>query len=72
MCAELARSSHAAVIESKTGLVIDAYFSASKIRWLLENVPDERAKACDGENSVRQYRYVADLETDWRQATRPT
>ena len=40
MCAELARSSDAAWIERKTGLVIDAYFSASKIRWILENVPD--------------------------------
>jgi glycerol kinase len=49
MCAELARSSNAAKIESKTGLVIDAYFSASKIRWLLENVPDARARARDGE-----------------------
>ena len=49
MCAELARSRHAAPIEEKTGLVIDAYFSASKIRWILENVPDAKAKAVDGE-----------------------
>ena len=49
MCAELARSPHAAIIENKTGLVIDAYFSASKIRWILDNVPDARAKARDGE-----------------------
>ena len=49
MCAELARSSDAASIERKTGLVIDAYFSASKIRWILENVPDARAKAANGE-----------------------
>ena len=49
MCAELARSPHAALIESRTGLVIDAYFSASKIRWILDNVPDARAKARDGE-----------------------
>lgn len=49
MCAELARSGDAASIERKTGLVIDAYFSASKIRWLLENVPGARAKARDGE-----------------------
>ena len=49
MCAELARSSDAAWIERKTGLVIDAYFSASKIRWILENVPDARAKAASGE-----------------------
>ena len=49
MCAELARSSDAAWIERKTGLVIDAYFSASKIRWILENVPDARARADNGE-----------------------
>lgn len=49
LCAELARSRHAAVIENKTGLVIDAYFSASKIRWILENIPDARIKARDGE-----------------------
>jgi glycerol kinase len=49
MCAELARSSDAGWIERKTGLVIDAYFSASKIRWILENVPDARAKACHGD-----------------------
>jgi glycerol kinase len=49
MCAELARSGDAGWIERKTGLVIDAYFSASKIRWLLENVPDARARADNGE-----------------------
>jgi glycerol kinase len=48
-CAELARSSDAGWIERKTGLVIDAYFSASKIRWILENVPDARARAGNGE-----------------------
>jgi glycerol kinase len=48
-CAEIARSRYAAMIERKTGLVIDAYFSASKIRWLLDNVPDARARARDGE-----------------------
>jgi glycerol kinase len=49
MCGELARSSDAGWIERKTGLVIDAYFSASKIRWILENVPDARGKAANGE-----------------------
>ncbi len=49
MCAKLARSRDAEIVESKTGLVIDAYFSASKIRWLLENVPDARARAGAGE-----------------------
>jgi glycerol kinase len=49
MCGELARSNDAEWIERKTGLVIDAYFSASKIRWILENVPDARARAANGE-----------------------
>ena len=48
-CAELARSAAAGTIERRTGLVIDAYFSASKIRWILDHVPDARAKANDGE-----------------------
>jgi glycerol kinase len=48
-CTELAGSQAAAEITRKTGLVIDAYFSASKIRWILENVPDVRARARNGE-----------------------
>jgi glycerol kinase len=49
MCAELARSNDVAWIERKTGLVIDAYFSASKIRWILENVPGARERAVNGD-----------------------
>lgn len=36
-------------IRSKTGLIIDAYFSATKIRWILENVPGARSRAEAGE-----------------------
>ena len=35
-------------IRSKTGLIIDAYFSATKIRWILNNVPGARQKAKEG------------------------
>ena len=35
-------------IRSKTGLIIDAYFSATKVRWILENVPGAREKAEQG------------------------
>jgi len=35
-------------IRNKTGLIIDAYFSATKIRWILENVPGAREKAEQG------------------------
>ncbi len=48
-CAELAKSPYAARIEKKTGLVIDAYFSGSKIRWILENIPDAQSRARNGE-----------------------
>ncbi|MBA3342947.1 MAG: glycerol kinase GlpK [Gemmatimonadaceae bacterium] len=37
------------VIRRKTGLVIDAYFSATKVQWILQNVKDARAKAKAGE-----------------------
>ncbi len=36
-------------IREKTGLVIDAYFSATKLRWILENVPGVRERAEKGE-----------------------
>jgi glycerol kinase len=48
-CAQLAASPQAREITSKTGLVIDAYFSGSKIRWILENTPGARRRAQEGE-----------------------
>ena len=47
-CSGLAASSQAKIITAKTGLVIDAYFSASKIRWILEHVPGLKQRARDG------------------------
>jgi len=38
-----------ATVQSKTGLLLDPYFSASKISWILENVPGAREKADRGE-----------------------
>ena len=37
------------MIRSKTGLILDAYFSATKIRWILQNVPGARERAEKGE-----------------------
>ncbi len=48
-CDELRRQGKAALIQKKTGLVIDAYFSATKLQWLLDNVPGARARAGRGE-----------------------
>jgi glycerol kinase len=36
-------------IQQKTGLVLDSYFSASKLHWLLRQIPDARARAANGE-----------------------
>lgn len=36
-------------ISDKTGLVIDAYFSATKLKWILDNIPGARQKAVNGE-----------------------
>ena len=48
-CDELKRAGHSDLIRSKTGLVVDAYFSGSKLRWLLDNVPGARERAKRGE-----------------------
>jgi len=48
ICSEVRRS-HGYLIRSKTGLEVDAYFPASKIKWLLDNVPDARSRAVNGE-----------------------
>lgn len=48
-CEELRAAGHEARIAEKTGLVIDAYFSASKLRWLLDHVPGARERAGRGE-----------------------
>ena len=48
-CEALASGPRSAEITRKTGLVIDAYFSGSKVRWILENVRDAKSKARDGE-----------------------
>ena len=46
---ELKRRGCERMIREKTGLVADAYFSGSKVRWVLDNVPGARAKAEAGE-----------------------
>jgi len=48
-CDKLKQDGHLEQIQQKTGLVIDAYFSASKLRWLLDNVPGARGRAERGE-----------------------
>jgi glycerol kinase len=49
MCEDLRTRGHADAIQKKTGLVLDAYFSATKLAWLLDLVPDCRTRASRGE-----------------------
>src|SRR4051812_5739683 len=48
-CDQLKAQGHADLIQQKTGLVIDAYFSGSKLRWILDTVPGARDRAQKGE-----------------------
>jgi len=47
-CQRLKAQGAGEMIQAKTGLLIDAYFSASKIRWILDNVPGAKARADAG------------------------
>ncbi|MBU0940147.1 MAG: glycerol kinase GlpK [Bacteroidetes bacterium] len=47
-CDELKAKGHADMIQKKTGLVLDAYFSGTKVKWILDNVPGARKKAEQG------------------------
>ncbi|HEY8048327.1 MAG TPA: glycerol kinase GlpK [Ramlibacter sp.] len=49
MCARLREAGHDKLIQQRTGLRVDSYFSATKIAWLLENLPGAREQARRGE-----------------------
>ena len=48
-CSRFKEAGHEPMVQEKTGLLLDPYFSATKITWLLDNVPDIRARAERGE-----------------------
>ena len=48
-CDKLKSNGHEGEIKEKTGLLVDPYFSASKLRWMLENVDGARERAKKGE-----------------------
>ena len=72
-CTELIESGAEDAVSAKTGLVLDPYFSATKIKWILDNVSGARAKADRGElafgtvdswliwNLTRGERHVTDV-----------
>src|SRR5512135_149426 len=48
-CDALREAGHEPTFAAKTGLVLDAYFSGTKLKWLLDHVPGARARAARGE-----------------------
>ncbi len=48
-CADLVEQGYSELITDKTGLLIDSYFSASKINWILQNIAGVKARALAGE-----------------------
>jgi len=47
-CRNMAAAGHEAAVQQKTGLLLDPYFSASKVGWILDNVPGARSAADAG------------------------
>jgi len=48
-CTELREAGYADEIAARTGLVVDSYFSATKLRWLLDQIPGAQQRAAQGE-----------------------
>jgi glycerol kinase len=75
-CDELRELGHEGLIRARTGLVLDPYFSASKIEWLLEHVDGLRERARDGRavfgtvDSWLVYRLTGEYVTDPSNASR--
>ncbi|MAW62212.1 MAG: glycerol kinase [Planctomycetes bacterium] len=49
VCARLRKAGHEPLVQERTGLLLDPYFSATKLAWLLDQVPQARARAKAGE-----------------------
>jgi glycerol kinase len=75
-CAQLREQGHEELIRRRTGLVLDPYFSATKIEWLLENVDGLRRRAESGRavfgtiDSWLIYKLTGELATDCSNAAR--
>ena len=70
-CEELRAAGHEELVRARTGLVLDPYFSATKIEWLLRNVEGLRERAARRTRGVRDDRCVAHLQAVRRARDRP-
>ena len=66
ICNDLKVRGLGATLQERTGLQIDPMFSASKIRWLLDHIPDGQARAREWRAVRREHRCLAALEPDRR------
>ena len=55
VCDQLRAQGAAPLVQQKTGLLLDPYFSATKIAWLLDHVPDARHRAERGRTGLRHH-----------------
>jgi glycerol kinase len=75
-CEELRNSGHEQLVRERTGLVLDPYFSGTKIAWLLEHVDDLRRRATEGAavfgtvDAWLLYKLTGELATDPSNASR--
>ena len=75
-CDQLKAGGHEEMVRKKTGLVIDAYFSGTKIKWLLDNVDGARARAEKGEllagtiDTWLLYKLTGEHKTEYTNASR--
>ena len=70
LCAELKRAGHEAMVTAKTGLLLDPYFSGTKLKWLLDAHDGARAMARERAAPLRHGRHLADLEAERRRDAR--
>src|SRR4051794_19791040 len=69
-CDELRDAGHEPLVRERTGLVIDPYFSGTKIEWLLRNVPDAKGAAFGTIDSWLIYKLTGRHVSDYSNASR--
>lgn len=76
VCDEIKRAGHEQMIREKTGLVVDAYFSGTKLQWILDHVPSARTLADRGRlaagtmDSWLLFKLTGEHKTDYTNASR--
>jgi glycerol kinase len=69
-CRELREAGHETLVRERTGLVLDPYFSATKIEWLLRNVPETERAVFGTVDSWLLFKLTGRHATDWTNASR--